>query len=239
MSQFNLSELVRNYFKAYETKERESLEELLSHDFTFNSPVDDNINRETYFERCWPSCKDIQEYHIQNLVTDGDEVVIRYECLLKSNASFQNMEHFLFRDGKISEIKVYFGSDLKHESVFEDKAKRLNEAFVTGNTDYIVENLTEDVQWNFVGDSVIGGRETASNMLESMRGMAAEENTIKSIIVQGNNAVIEGTMKFTGEDAGEKLYAFCDIYTFDNSPDVRIKQLSAYLIELTNEDVSN
>jgi ketosteroid isomerase-like protein len=234
MSQFNLSELVRNYFKAYETKEKETLEGLLSHDFTFNSPVDHKINRETYFERCWPSCRDIQKYHIQNLFTDGDEVIIRYECTLKSGATFQNMEHFLFFDGKISEITVYFGFDLKDDSVANAKVKRLNEAFVTGNTDYIVENLAEDVQWNFVGESVIEGKEAASNMLEPMRDVVAVENAIENIIVQGNNAVIEGTLKTPSENGEEKMYAFCDVYTFDQSSDSKIKKLSAYLIELTS-----
>lgn len=236
MGQINLSELVENYFNAYETTERGALEELLSDDFRFNSPVDDKINRETYFERCWPSCHDIQEYHIQNLLTDGDEVVIRYECVLKSGATFQNMEHFLFIDGKISEITVYFGFNYRDDAVINEKVKSLNKAFVTGDTDYIVENLAEDIQWNFVGEGVIEGKEAASNMLEPMRGVVAEEHTIENIIVQGNTAMIEGTMKTPSENDEEKVYAFCDVYTFDQSSDANIKKLSAYLLELTSEE---
>ncbi|SDM43295.1 hypothetical protein SAMN05216244_2454 [Sediminibacillus halophilus] len=39
-------------------------------------------------------------------------------------------------------------------------------------------------------------------------------------------------MKTPSENGEEKMYAFCDIYTFHKSSDARIKQLSAYLIEL-------
>jgi ketosteroid isomerase-like protein len=48
------SNLIRKYFSAYESKDRRALEELLSDEFTFTSPLDDHINRTTYFERCWP-----------------------------------------------------------------------------------------------------------------------------------------------------------------------------------------
>jgi ketosteroid isomerase-like protein len=45
------TELIRIYFKAYETKDRSALESSLSADFTFTSPYDDHIDRATYLER--------------------------------------------------------------------------------------------------------------------------------------------------------------------------------------------
>jgi hypothetical protein len=43
-----VSDLVRNYFSAYESKDRNILENLLSDDFTFSSPRDDRISRTKY-----------------------------------------------------------------------------------------------------------------------------------------------------------------------------------------------
>ncbi|NGP46880.1 nuclear transport factor 2 family protein [Bacillaceae bacterium SIJ1] len=117
MKQMNSAELVRNYFKAYEMNEKEALEQLLCQDFTFRSPVDDQIDRQTYFAKCWPSCKDIDRYYIQNLFTEGDEAIIRYECVLKSGATFQNMEHFRFNGTQIKEVIVYFGFDLRSDPI--------------------------------------------------------------------------------------------------------------------------
>lgn len=54
MADQSLTELVRIYFKAYETKDRSALESTSSDDFAFTSPHDDHIDRSTYLGRCWP-----------------------------------------------------------------------------------------------------------------------------------------------------------------------------------------
>ena len=41
------SDLIRKYFSAYESKDRKTVESLLSDDFVFTSPYDHRINRET------------------------------------------------------------------------------------------------------------------------------------------------------------------------------------------------
>jgi ketosteroid isomerase-like protein len=48
------SDLIRKYFSAYENKDRKAVESLLTDDFVFTSPYDYRVDRETYFERCWP-----------------------------------------------------------------------------------------------------------------------------------------------------------------------------------------
>lgn len=109
----DVSKLVRMYFTAYEKKDKRILEELLSEDFQFNSPVDDQLNKEIYMQKCWPSSKYIQAYNIQNLLVEGNEAVIRYDCRLTSGKSFRNMEYFKIHRGKIERIDVYFGYDLR------------------------------------------------------------------------------------------------------------------------------
>ena len=51
-----VSDLVRKLFSAFLSKDWKALEDLLSDDFTFNSPRDDHISKTTYFERCFPKC---------------------------------------------------------------------------------------------------------------------------------------------------------------------------------------
>ncbi|WP_040979391.1 nuclear transport factor 2 family protein [Oceanobacillus jeddahense] len=111
----SISNLVRQYFSAYETKNRTMLEGLLSTNFHFTSPVDNSINKEAYMQRCWPSCKHIDTYEIQNLLVDGNKAVIRYECRLISGVNFRNMEYFNVVGNKIEEIDVYFGYDLRND----------------------------------------------------------------------------------------------------------------------------
>ena len=55
MQDTKLTNVVRAYFGAYESENRELAETLLADDFTFTSPNDDGIDKATYFERCWPN----------------------------------------------------------------------------------------------------------------------------------------------------------------------------------------
>ena len=44
-----VSDLIRKCYAAYETNDRKAVENILSDDFTFSSPLDDHIDRATYF----------------------------------------------------------------------------------------------------------------------------------------------------------------------------------------------
>jgi ketosteroid isomerase-like protein len=62
------SDLIRKYFSAYENKDRNAVESLLTDDFVFTSPYDYRIDRETYFERCWPYGEQSPTYEIEKLL---------------------------------------------------------------------------------------------------------------------------------------------------------------------------
>ena len=47
----NRSDLVRDYFAAFQAGDRPVMEAALTDDFTFTSPYDDAIDRAAYFER--------------------------------------------------------------------------------------------------------------------------------------------------------------------------------------------
>ena len=110
--------------------------------------------------------------------------------------------------------------------------QKINNAFMEGDVDFIIENVTEDVQWNIVGESNDQGKEAVIKMLEPMRGVAAEEYVTKKIITHGNTAAIEGTMKMPNEAGEKKTFAFCDIYQLDKFKNGKIKKMTAYIIEL-------
>ena len=104
------SHLVRSSFAAYESKDRKALEELLSDDFRFTSPLDDHIDRKTYFERCWPFSDNVRNFHLLKLFDYGDEAFVLYECEPKVGDKFRNTEFFKIEGNKIKEVEVFFGS---------------------------------------------------------------------------------------------------------------------------------
>jgi ketosteroid isomerase-like protein len=108
------SDLVRKCFSAWETKDKETLEELLAEDFTFTSPNDDDhISKDEYWKKCWPGSEKIRAIRVDKLFEKGDEAFVRYECELKDGARFRNTEYFRIEGNKIKEVEVYFGSSIK------------------------------------------------------------------------------------------------------------------------------
>jgi ketosteroid isomerase-like protein len=105
-------QLVRDIYGAYESGDRQVVEELLTDDFTFYSPADVGIDRATYFERCWPNAELIEAFEFKRLVDAGDEVVVTYESTKTDGRRFRNTEVLTFDADKICTAEVYFGWDL-------------------------------------------------------------------------------------------------------------------------------
>ena len=105
--------LARDSYAAYESGDRDVLEELLSDDFTFSSPSDVGIDRVTYFERCWPNAELIEAFEFKRLVEPGDEVIVTYESTKIDGRRFRNTEVLTFEGDRIRRAEVYFGWDLE------------------------------------------------------------------------------------------------------------------------------
>ena len=148
MSPSSNEDLIRACFAAYEDKDRPAIEAILSKDFTFTSPVDDCISRQSYFERCWPNSEHLKSFEIESILTDGaDEATVRYTATTITGEQFRNTETFTIRDGKISHVDVYFGSDTAEsvhqseiESVIHDWADGIRRKDVDAVADQFVEN---------------------------------------------------------------------------------------------------
>ncbi|MES2657972.1 MAG: nuclear transport factor 2 family protein [Verrucomicrobiota bacterium] len=124
----SIPDLIRACFRAYETKDRSAIEPLLADDLTFSSPVDDHIDRSTYFKRCWPNSQHLDSFEIEKLLVDGDQAIVRYKATTRDGQSFRNVECFTVENGKVRHIEVYFGSDTA-ESVNDQEIKSVVEAW--------------------------------------------------------------------------------------------------------------
>jgi ketosteroid isomerase-like protein len=101
---------IRAIFAAYMTSDRKVVEDALADDFRFTSPHDDQIDKATYFERCWKNSDWIERHELEKLFVEGDEAFVTYNCLAKGGKRFRNTEFFVFAGDKVSRIDVYFGA---------------------------------------------------------------------------------------------------------------------------------
>ena len=106
-------DVVRDAFRAYETADRELIEGVLAEDFAFYSPPDPGIDRDAYFERCWPNAQNIALFQFVRLAEVGEEVLVTYEAERADGSRFRNTEIFGFAGERIGKVEVYFGWDLK------------------------------------------------------------------------------------------------------------------------------
>jgi SnoaL-like protein len=109
-------EIARAAYDAYVTKDRAALEALIASDFHFTSPLDNRIDRVTYFRRCWPISKTIEGFDFINLVTDADRVFVTYEGRNTKGHRFRNTEILTIRSKQIVDVEVYFGWPLPHKA---------------------------------------------------------------------------------------------------------------------------
>jgi len=100
----------RRCYRAYETNDRQLLEDLLADDFEFTSPHDSQIDRATYFERCWPNSEHIARIEIEKLFVQGNEAFVRYEITKDTGQRWRNAELLRFENGRLAEVQVYYGS---------------------------------------------------------------------------------------------------------------------------------
>ena len=105
--------VVRKAYQAYVAKDRAMIEAVIADDFHFTSPLDNRLDRATYFGRCWPNSAVISEFKLVNLVAAGDRVIVTYDGQ-GERGGFRNTEIQTFRDGKIVAVECYFGWPVPH-----------------------------------------------------------------------------------------------------------------------------
>ena len=108
------SDIVRAVFRAYLDQDRETADRLLADDLVFTSPQDDHIDRDAYFERCFPTADRLRSQELLEVVDAGaGGVFILYEYELMDGARYRNAEYLTVRDGQISEVQVFFGGAVR------------------------------------------------------------------------------------------------------------------------------
>ena len=108
--------VARACYEAYSNKDRAAIEALLANEFRFTSPLDNRIDRATYFARCWPNSERIAEFRFIHLVAHDSVVFVTYEARNVDGQRFRNTEIVTVRDTLVTDVEVYFGWTLPHRA---------------------------------------------------------------------------------------------------------------------------
>ena len=110
MASANKAEIIRKLFAAYLANDRKAVEAAFTDDFRFTSPYDDEIDKATYFERCWQNSDWIERQDLERIMVEGEAAFVTYRCVAREGKSFRNTEFFAFAGDRIRRIDVYFGA---------------------------------------------------------------------------------------------------------------------------------
>jgi hypothetical protein len=105
-------QMARDMYRAYEQRDRSVVERLVAPDFKFHAPPDPVLDRDEYFERCWPNAGLIREFEFVRMFEHGDEVFVTYESTKGNGDRFRNTEILRFEGDELAEVEVYFGWDI-------------------------------------------------------------------------------------------------------------------------------
>jgi hypothetical protein len=108
--------VARACLEAYVDKDRAAIEALIAEDYRFTSPLDNALDRETYFKRCWPNSDAIAGFDYIYQTENGNRAFIVYEAHTRAGRTFRNSEVYTVRNGQLVATEVYFGWDIPHKA---------------------------------------------------------------------------------------------------------------------------
>jgi hypothetical protein len=106
--------LTRDLYTAWSTADRDAVERLLADGYRFSSPPDPLLDRDGYFERCWPAAgTNAAQFEFTRVAElDHGEVLVTYIATRQDGTQFQNTEIHAFDGDRIARTEVYFGWDV-------------------------------------------------------------------------------------------------------------------------------
>ena len=108
------SEIATRCYQAFASGDRSEFEAFLADDFHFTSPLDNAIDQEAYFRRCWPTHEFTTGFRLERVCESEDLVFVTYVGTRDSGEQFRNTEILKVADGRIQEVEVYFGWTVPH-----------------------------------------------------------------------------------------------------------------------------
>ena len=105
-------ETIRKWYAAWERKDWQPVDILLSDDFTFTSAAgDDHISKSAFKAQCWETqINFIDRFDLLRVFGSGNEALVMYVCRTRNGKTFRNVEYIRLRDDKLEAIECYFGA---------------------------------------------------------------------------------------------------------------------------------
>lgn len=117
----------------------------------------------------------------------------------------------------------------------EEFIRDFNEAFSRNDRDFILNNMTDDIIWEFIGEKTVQGKEEVKKFMEPMSNVETLELELLQIITHGRTAAANGRMKIKEPSGEEKSFGFADFYVLNGMKSPKVKKLTSYVVSIKGE----
>lgn len=112
--------------------------------------------------------------------------------------------------------------------------KDLNRAFAKADVPFILDCMTEDIEWEMVGGNISRGKAEIEKEMATMKDFETLEMEVDNVITHGKLASATGSFKMKEKDM-EKSYKFCDIYEFNGFKNAKIRKMTSFVIPVKSD----
>lgn len=105
---------IKDWYRAWETKDWVLMKGSLAEGFTFSSPLNDHIDVRQFKEVCWPNAAKIQRFETEKVVVEGDDVFVVSKGWTTTGKFARNADYFHLKGGKIQAYECFFGPGINY-----------------------------------------------------------------------------------------------------------------------------
>lgn len=104
--------------------------------------------------------------------------------------------------------------------------KKANACVTAGNHDGFLAYCTDDTEWNFIGDTVLKGKDSVRTWM-SQTYLAPPKVTVDNLVSEGDRLVATGEVTVHDVNGNATTSSYCDVWRFRNG---LLAELKAYVV---------
>lgn len=109
----------------------------------------------------------------------------------------------------------------------------VNQAYMDGDENFFMKHITNDICWVIVGEKNIAGIAEFKEVLDQMKEMPALDIEVENVFITNSSGIVEGVVISRNRLGQKKHYGFCDIYKFTEDEDLKISNITSYVIDIS------
>lgn len=115
----------------------------------------------------------------------------------------------------------------------EQFLRKVNQAFVDGDREFLLNSISDEICWDIVGEKMVSGKVEFSDALDQMQEMPPINIDIHKVVIQENSAVVTGIVVGRNHLGQKKNFGFCDIYDLKDAEKPLIDKMTSYVIDIS------